>query len=157
MLGSALLAEGFAAEAIPHLQKAQADDLLGVALLEAGKPRDAVDRLEAALGKRPNDPDLLYYLGVAYGQLSKQLFDRVRNENPNSARAQQLSGEALAAAGNHPAAEEHFKAALELRPDLRDIHYALGEIVSSLRRLRKGRTGISRGGAARSRICRSRL
>ena len=128
MLGSALLSAGFAAEAIPHLRTAQADDLLGVALLEAGKPRDALDFLEAALGKRPNDPDLLYYLGVAYGQLSKQLFDRVRNENPSSARAQQLSGEAMAAAGNRQAAEQHFRAALKLRPDLRDVHYALGEM-----------------------------
>src|SRR3954452_18282198 len=128
MLGSALLSEGFAAEAIPHLRNAQADDLLGVALLEVGKPREALDCLEAALGKQPNDPDLLYYLGVAYAQLSKQLFDRVRIENPNSARAQQLSGEAMAAAGNQQAAEQHFRAALKLRPDLRDVHYALGEM-----------------------------
>src|SRR5450759_3320466 len=66
MLGTALLAEGYAAESIPYLEQGQADDLLGVALLEAARPRDAVDKLEAALQKRGDDPDLLYYLGLAH-------------------------------------------------------------------------------------------
>lgn len=128
MLGAALLAQGFAAEAIPHLEQGGADDLLGVALLETGRERDAVDKLEAALLKRPSDPDLLYYLGEAHGRLSKQLFDRIRKESPGSPRAEQLAGEAMAAAGNRQGAEQHFRAALKLRPDLRDVHYALGDL-----------------------------
>ena len=71
MLGAALLAQGFASLAIPHLEAAKSEDLLGLALLESGKTRDAVDHLEAALGSRPDDPDLLYYLSAAYGQLAK--------------------------------------------------------------------------------------
>ena len=128
MLGAALLAQGYAAESIPHLEKVQADDLLGVALLEAGRPREAIDRLEAALQKRPQDEDLLYYLSQAHGRLSKQVFDRLRAESPGSARVQQMLGEASAASGNRDAAEKQFRSALALRPDLRSVHLTLGDM-----------------------------
>ena len=36
MLGAALLAQGYASESIPYLEKVHADDLLGVALFESG-------------------------------------------------------------------------------------------------------------------------
>ena len=49
MLGAGLLAQGFAEAAIPHLEKVRANDLLGVALLELNRDREAVDHLEAAL------------------------------------------------------------------------------------------------------------
>jgi len=126
MLGVALLARGYAAQAVPHLEKVQAGDLLGVALLESGRVREAIDRLESALLERPDDPDLLYYLSQAHGRLSKQLFDRLaRLESP---RTDQALGEAQAAAGNRDAAEKHFRAALEKRPDLHGPHLALGEL-----------------------------
>ncbi len=128
MLGAALLAQGFAAASIPHLERAQSDDLLGVALLECNRPREALDRLESALLKRPDDPDLLYYLGQAHGRLSKQVFDRLQGTSPNSPRAHQMTGEAMAAAGNRTSAEQHFRAALAGRQDLRGVHHALGEL-----------------------------
>jgi tetratricopeptide (TPR) repeat protein len=128
MLGTALLALGYAAESIRHLEKAQSNDLLGVALLETGRVRDSVDRLEAALLKRPGDPDLLYYLARALARLSTEVSDQLVLRNPGSARAHQLLGEAHAAAGNREAAEKDFRAALAGRPDLRDVHFALGEL-----------------------------
>jgi tetratricopeptide (TPR) repeat protein len=128
MLGAALLAQGFAAEAVQHLEKAQADDLLGVALLESGRPRDAVEHLEAALLKRPGDPDLLYYLGQAHLRLSTDAFESIRRNHPQSARAEQLLGEEMRSRGNAQAAEQHLRAALAVRPDLRGIHYALGDL-----------------------------
>ena len=128
MLGAALLAQGYAQDAIPHLEKGQADDLLGVALLEADRPRDAVDHLEAALGKRPDDPDLLYYLAQAHDRLAKQVFEQLRRSSPDSPRIHQALGEALAAGGRAAEAEQHLRAALAARADLRDVHYALGEL-----------------------------
>lgn len=128
LLGGALLAQGFAAESIPHLEKARADALLGVALLEVGRAREAVDKLEVVLEKRPDDPDLLYYLGQAHGQLSRQAFDVLITKNPESARAEQVRGDADLAAGNRESAEKHLRAALEIRPDLRGVHFGLGEI-----------------------------
>jgi tetratricopeptide (TPR) repeat protein len=128
MLGVSLLARGYASQAIPHLEKAQSDDLLGVALLESGRVREAIDKLEVALEKRPSDPDLLYYLSQAHGRLSKQMFDLLTERSPDSARRQQMLGEAQAAAGNRDAAERHFRAALEMRADLRGVHVAVGEL-----------------------------
>jgi protein O-GlcNAc transferase len=125
MLGTALLALGSPAEAIAPLEQARIKDLLGIALLESGRVRDAVDQLEAALLERPNDPDLLYYLGQAHARLSKTLFDQLP---AGSARASQLSGEAMAAAGNREEAEKRLRAAIAARPELRGIHLALGEL-----------------------------
>ena len=128
MLGYALLAQGYAAEAIPHLERAQALDVLGIAQLEAGKLPDAVANLEAALAKRPNDPDLLYYLGRASGRLSKQAMDALIAAYPDSARAHQALGEDLAALRRAPEAEKEFEAAIRLRPETPGVHLALGEV-----------------------------
>ena len=87
-----------------------------------------MDRLEAALVKRPGDPDLLYYLARALARLSTEVSDQLVQHYPDSARARQLLGEAHAAAGNREAAERDFRAALVKRPDLRDVHFALGEL-----------------------------
>jgi tetratricopeptide (TPR) repeat protein len=128
MLGTALLALGAPAEAIAPLEKARVKDLLGIALLEAGRVRDAVDQLEAALVERPDDPDLLYYLSQAHARLSKTLFDKLRANSAGMARADQMTGEALAAAGNRDEAEKRLRSALAARPGLRGVHLALGEL-----------------------------
>lgn len=128
MLGLALLAQGYANASIPHLETGQQMDALGVALLEAGRPREAIDKLEAALEKRRDDPDLLYYLGQAHNRLSKQAFEVILQRQPESPRAHQIMGEANAETGNRDAAKTHFQAALKARSDLQGGHYALGEI-----------------------------
>ena len=128
MLGASLLAQGWPAEAIPHLEASGSTDLLGVALLEAGREREAIERLEAAITKRPNDEDLLYYLSHAHQRLAKRLAERLLTESPDSAKAHQLIGEAQAEAGNRDAAIAAFRAALASRPELRGVHYALGEL-----------------------------
>jgi len=128
MLGVALIATGYAAEAVPHLEAAHADGLLGLGLLDSGRPREAVDKLEVALENHPGDPDLLYYLGQAHARLSRQAFHVLATDYPDSARSRQLLGDAAMATGNRSAAEKHFRAALDLRPTLRDVHYSLGEL-----------------------------
>lgn len=127
LLGTALLAQGYPAEAIAHLEETKAIDLLGAALLEAGREREAIDRLEAALAVRPGDADLLYYLGQAHTRLAQQLVQRVRQDQ-SSARAAQLEAEIHVAAGRTEAARKSFAEALRRRPELREIHYALGEL-----------------------------
>jgi tetratricopeptide (TPR) repeat protein len=129
MLGTALLAQGYGCESIPHLETGGADDLLGVALLDCGRPREALDRLEAALQKRPGDPDLLYYLGRTHSELAKRSLERLRDEHPDSARTQQMLGEAAAAGGDRAAAEKHLRAAVAARSDLRGAHFAIGELL----------------------------
>jgi tetratricopeptide (TPR) repeat protein len=130
MLGYALLAAGYAAEAIPYLEKVQAQDALGIAQLKTGKLAEAVANLNAALAKRPNDPDLLYYLGRASGLLSKEVFDTLESTYPDSARAHESLGENYAALRKVPEAENEYKAALRVRPDTAGVHLALGELYS---------------------------
>lgn len=126
MLGIALLSEGYAQEAIPHLERAGATNALGVAQLKAGKLPEALTNLQAALGKNPNDADLLYYLGQASGMLSKNSFDALLAEFPNSPRAHQSMGDAYAAARRTGEAEREYREALRLRPDLPGAHLSLG-------------------------------
>jgi tetratricopeptide (TPR) repeat protein len=128
MLGVALLSQGYAAEAVPHLEKARAQDALGIALLETGRFAEAITSLKAALEQRPNDPDLLYYLGRASGLLSKQVFDTLLADHPDSARAHQAIAENYVALRKVPEAEEQFRQAIKLRPDLPGAHLALGRV-----------------------------
>jgi tetratricopeptide (TPR) repeat protein len=128
LLGYALLAQGFAAEAVPHLQRTQERGALGIAQIETGQLADAVTNLQAALTKRPGDPDLLYYLGRASGLLSKQTIDMLVGAYPDSARAHQAMAENYFVLRQMPQAEHEYKAALQLRPDTPGLHLELGEV-----------------------------
>jgi len=128
LLGYALLAQGYAVEAIPHLEKAKVEDALGIALLEAGRLPEAVSVLQKALAKHPDDPDLLYYYGRASGLLSKQVFDELEARFPDSARAHQMMAQDYAALRDLPNAEKEFLEALRLRPQTANLHLELGEL-----------------------------
>jgi tetratricopeptide (TPR) repeat protein len=129
MLGMALLSAGYATEAIPHLQQAQG--ALGIAQLKTGNLAEAIVNLSAALKQRPNDPDLLYYLGRASGLLSKQIFDTLDASYPDSARAHQALAENYAVLRQIPEAEKEYREALRLRPDTPGIHLALGQLYAN--------------------------
>lgn len=131
MLGYALLTQGYAAEAIPHLEKAHTQDPLGIAQLKTGRFSEAITNLEAALAKRPNDPDLLYYLSRASGLLSKEAFDTLQAHYPNSARAHQSLAEGYVALRQIPEAEKQYTEALKLQPGAPGIHLAFGDLYAS--------------------------
>jgi tetratricopeptide (TPR) repeat protein len=128
LLGYALLAQGYAVEAIPHLDRTHEQAALGIAQIEAGQFTEAIGNLQAALQKRPNDPDLLYYLGRASGLLSKQSIDTLLATNSDSARAHQAMAENYFVLRRMPDAEREYREALRLRPDLPEVHLALGEV-----------------------------
>lgn len=125
-LGYALLEQGFAAEAVPHLERAQAVEALGVAQTEAGQYQDAIKNLSDALAKHPNNPDLLYYMGRACGLLSKHAMDALIAEYPDSARTHQAMAENYYVLRQMPQAENEFRAALHERPDVPGLHLELG-------------------------------
>jgi tetratricopeptide (TPR) repeat protein len=131
MLGYSLLARGYAAEAIPHLERAQVQEALGIAQLETGKLPEAIANLTAALSKRPNDPDILFYVGRASGLLSKQSFDELLAGYPDSARAHLALGEAYSAGRQVPEAEKEYREALRLQPDTPGVRLALGDLYAT--------------------------
>ena len=126
LLGYALLAQGYNAEEIPHLEKIQEQTALGIAQIGTGQLQQAVDNLQAALARHPNDPDLLYYLGRASGLLSKQSIDTLLAAYPDSARAHQALAENYFVLRQMPQAEKEFREALRLRPDTPELHLELG-------------------------------
>jgi tetratricopeptide (TPR) repeat protein len=128
MLGYALLTQGYAADAIPYLQKTGSLDALGIAQLKTNQLPEAVETLQKALRDRPNDPDLLYYLGRASGLLSKQAFDELTNRHPESARAHQATAEGYSALKRIPEAEKEYDEAIRLQSDAMGLHLALGQL-----------------------------
>jgi tetratricopeptide (TPR) repeat protein len=131
LLGYALLIQGYAAEAIPHLEQAHEVSALGIAEIDAGHLKEAVQHLQQALDQRPNDPDLLYYLGRAAGLLSKQSMDTLLAAYPDSPRAHQAMAENYYALRQMPQAEREFVATLKLRSDTPEAHLELGEVYAS--------------------------
>jgi tetratricopeptide (TPR) repeat protein len=128
LLGYALLAQGYATDAIPHLDRAHEQGALGIALVETGRFAEAIQNLQAALQKRPNDPDLLYYLGRASGLLSKQSVDTLLAAYPDSARAHQSMAENYFVLRQMGEAEKQYERALTLRPDTPNLHLELGQV-----------------------------
>ena len=128
LLGYALLSQGFAAEAIPHLQRVNETAALGIAQIETGQLSEAVANLQFALQKRPNDPDLLYYLGRAGGLLSKQSIDTLLATYPDSPRAHQSLAENYFVLRQTAEAEKEYQQAIRQRPDIPNLHLELGQV-----------------------------
>jgi Flp pilus assembly protein TadD len=128
LLGYALLAQGYAAESIPHLERVHEDGALGIAQVETGQFADAIKNLQTALQKRPNDPDLLYYLGRAAGLLSKQSVDTLLATYPKSARADQSMAENYLVLRQMDEAQKQYELALQARPDTPNLHLELGQV-----------------------------
>jgi tetratricopeptide (TPR) repeat protein len=133
-LGYALLAQGYAEEAIPHLERVNAQEALGIAQIDTGQYQDAVTNLSAALVKRPGDPDLLYYLGRASGLLSKRAIDTLLGAYPDSARAHQAMGENYFVLRQMPQAEKEIGEALHQRPEIPGLHLELGLVYAGAAR-----------------------
>jgi tetratricopeptide (TPR) repeat protein len=128
LLGYALLSQGYAGEAVPHLQRSPDKTALGIGEIQTGQLPEAVANLQAALAAHPNDPDILYYLGRASGLLSKQSIDTLLAAYPDSARAHQAMAENYFVLRRMPDAEKEYLEALRLRPGLPEAHLALGEV-----------------------------
>lgn len=128
LLGYTLLTQGYAVEALSHLERAQDKATLGIAQIQTGRLPEAVANLQAALAARPDDPDLLYYLGRASGLLAKQSIDSLIATYPDSSRAHQAMGENYYVLRQMPDAEREYSEALRLQPDAPEVHLELGEV-----------------------------
>jgi tetratricopeptide (TPR) repeat protein len=131
LLGYALLAQGYASEAIPHFQMVHEYGALGIAQLQAGRYADAVTNLKAALDKTPNDPDLLYYLGRAGSSLASESQEKLLSAFPHTARWHQALGQNYYAIKMLREAEKEYEQALAMRPDLPGLRLELGQIYAA--------------------------
>ncbi len=138
LLGYVLLSQGYAAEAIPHLERSSDKTALGIAEIQTGQLTEAIANLQAALAAHPNDQDLLYYLGRASGLLSKQSIETLLAAYPDSARAHQAMAENYFVLRRMPEAEKEYREAIRLRPGLPEVHLALGEVYAGASQWAKG-------------------
>lgn len=131
LLGYALLSQGYAFEAIPHLDEVHELGALGIAQMQTGQASEAVTNLRTALTKTPNDPDLLYYLSQASEALSQQALDALMASDPNSARAHQVRAHSYFVLHQFSEAEKEYQQAIVLRPDLPGLHLELGQVYAA--------------------------
>lgn len=131
LLGIALLAAGYAAEAIPHLDMVHEYAALGIAQLQTGQPAEAVANLQNALSKSPEDPDLLFYLSRAGSMLASQSLDKLLSTSPDSARGHQAKGQTFFQMKMYAEAVKEYQQALSLRPDLPGLRLELGQIYAA--------------------------
>jgi len=130
-LGYGLLAQGYAAEAIPHLEIAHDLGALGIAQLENDEPAKAMVNLQSALENDPDNPDLLFYLSRAETAAGSQSTERLLAVFPNSARAHQTRGQGYYQVKMIPEAVKEYEQAIAIRPDLPGLHLELGEIYAA--------------------------
>jgi tetratricopeptide (TPR) repeat protein len=128
LLGYALLTQGYAADASPHLEQAGERGALGIAQIETNKFADAVTNLQAALAATPDDPDLLYYLGRASQMLANESNEKLLTRFVQSARAHQLKAQNYFVLHQLPKAEAEYRSALAVRSNLPGIHLELGQV-----------------------------
>ena len=128
LLGYALLAQGYSTEAIPHLKQSKDWGALGIAQIETNQFVDAVVNLRDALTEKPDDPDLVYYLGRASQMLANESNEKLLTQFPQSARTHQLKAENYSLLHQIQKAEMEYRAALLARPNLPGIHLEIGEL-----------------------------
>jgi tetratricopeptide (TPR) repeat protein len=127
---------GEGAKAIPYLKAAlksaqdQPDIWLWLATAQeiSGDFPAEVATMRQALELQPNDVDLLYLLGHAYGRLGKQEAARLESGASDSSRKEQFLAESYAASNEWPSAVIHFQNALAATPNRAGLHVELGEV-----------------------------
>jgi len=128
-LGDVLLKEGDVAQAIEHYRSvlrvdpdhARALEQLGAAWLEAGKPAKAAGALRRALRSAPREP------GAPHAR---------------TASLHGLLAQALSERGEWAESIEHYRKALESRPDFAAAHANLGFALMQIGRFREARSHL---------------
>ena len=133
LLGELLLQQGFAQEALPHLERAGNTYLQGLALLELKRLPEAMNKLMAADAQHPDDPEVLFYLGEASSMLMERAFTRIVTAHPDSPRAMELQARNYLAQGRGDLAEPALRNVLKIKPDLPGVHLDLGRILQEQR------------------------
>ena len=115
---------------------------LGAALLEKGKPDEAVLHLKEALRIEPGYRATLYNLGVALsdqGKLDEAVlhYNYVLKLNPKDAVIHNNLAYTLSAYGKLDEAVLHLKQAIKINPEYAKAHYQLGNILINQKKIKE--------------------
>ncbi len=87
----------------------------------------SIDDEIGLLKSHPNDPPLLYILGVEFAERAADRFDRAQEEWPDSIALDQLTAELKDAQGDREGAMQTYEEILARHPDAPpSVHFALG-------------------------------
>jgi tetratricopeptide (TPR) repeat protein len=106
-----------------HARFMLANDLIKLAEWEA-----AAEHLQQLAHRQPRDQEAWYLLGTVYMRLSEQALGRLREIDPDSALAHQVSGEVMESMKNYDGALAEYKQAIEKAPQRPGVHYKLGNL-----------------------------
>ena len=105
-----------------------AQSWLGTALWDAGQTDAALLQLRKAAAQFPDDPDLLFALGEAYGKAAVQQIEQLLDESSGTALSDLIYGTTYAGEREWTKAEGHLHRAIERDPRLLDAHLELAEV-----------------------------
>jgi tetratricopeptide (TPR) repeat protein len=124
------------AQAVPLLREAvrqdpqdkQAESWLATALWNAGQMDAALLQLGKAAAQFPDDPDLLFSLGEAYGKAAKQQSEQLLEDSSGTAISDRIYAGTYAADHDWTKAEGHLRRAIRRDPNSVDTHLDLAEV-----------------------------
>ncbi len=102
--------------------------LLARAQMAQGKYQLAFSSLRKALVCSPDHIEALYFMGKLASALSQIEYQRLAQLAPDSGRVHQLTGDSYQAAGSLGKAQEEYRTALAIQPDLTEVALELAEI-----------------------------
>ena len=129
--GAALLREAIRQNPADKL----AQSWLGTALWDAGQMDAALLQLGRACAQFPDDPDLLFARGEAYGKAATQQTEQLLEESSGTALSDLIYGTHYADERDWIKAEGHLRSAIERDPRSLDAHLELAAVLLEQARL----------------------
>ncbi len=102
---------------------------IAAALLETGRYDLALSTLLRLSPQDRHTPEAAYWLARCYERLATQAYLQIYHIDPDSYRAHQLLGDLDAAKEEDKEAMVEYRAAIELKPTLPNLHYDLGHLL----------------------------
>jgi tetratricopeptide (TPR) repeat protein len=143
------------AEGVNHLREAirldpkeeLAQSWLGTALWDAGQMDAALIQLRKAAAQFPDDPDLLFALGEAYGKAARQQSEQLLEDSSGTAISDRIYADVYAAERDWVKAEGHLRRAIVRDPHSVDAHLELAEVFIDQARLPAAREQLDQAAA----------
>jgi tetratricopeptide (TPR) repeat protein len=140
LLGISLYEMGDYARARPPLEAAlranpkdsNVEMTLGNDLVKLGQPEAAASHFQQVTHRDPKNQEAWYQLGKVYMQLSGEALTKLREIDPDSVRAHEVSGEIMEGMNNFDGAIIEYKKAVEMDPQQPGAHYKLGNAYWSI-------------------------
>jgi len=142
-LGATLLREAIRLDPKDKL----AQSWLGTALWDAGQMDAALIQLRKAASQFPDDPDLLFALGEAYGKAAKQQSEQLLEDSSGTAISDRIYASMYAAEYDWTKAEGHLRRAIVRDPHSLDAHLELAEVFIDQARLPAAQEQLDRASA----------